>query len=220
MQTLKLSKEELLLYFVTNKDTYLDRDLCTITKEAILGGVTIVQYREKNKSFEDMKKECLLLKSLCAEYGIKLIINDHINLAKEVDADGIHIGQDDESFTKTRDIIGIDKTIGVSVFNEAQALLAQKQGADYLGVGAMFQTNSKNDAKKVSLDTLTSIIKAVSIPVVAIGGITLSNIEELEDTNIDGVAVISAIINNKDIKNSTKVLHKKTNQILNKKANS
>ncbi len=215
MQTLKLSKEELLLYFVTNKDTYLNRDFCAITKEAILGGVTIVQYREKNKSFEDMKKECLLLKSLCDEYGIKLIINDHVNLVKEVDADGIHIGQDDEGFAKTRDIIGLDKIIGVSVSNEAQALLAQKQGADYLGVGAMFQTNSKSDAKKVSLDTLKAITKAVSIPVVAIGGITLNNIEELKNVNIDGVAVISAIINNEDIKLSTKVLHEKTNQVLN-----
>ncbi|HIP30970.1 MAG TPA: thiamine phosphate synthase [Sulfurospirillum arcachonense] len=215
MQTLKLSKEELLLYFVTSKDPYSNRDLCYTTKEAILGGTTIVQYREKSKSYEEMKKECLLLKDLCDEYDIKLIINDHVNLAKEVDAHGVHIGQDDESFKKTRDVIGIDKIIGVSVFNESQALEAQKQGADYLGVGAIFETNSKNDAKYVTLDTLKTITQEVSIPVVAIGGITLNNIEKFKYTNIDGVALISAIINNKDIKCSTKVLHKKINQILN-----
>jgi len=214
MQTLKLSKEELLLYFVTNQDTYLNRDLCSITKETILGGATIVQYREKSKSYEQMKKECLLLKALCDEYDIKLIINDHVELAKEINAHGVHIGQDDESFIKTRDIIGIDKIIGVSVFNETQALAAQKQGADYLGVGAMFETNSKNDAKHVTLDTLKTITQEVSIPVVAIGGITLDNIEKLENTNIDGVALISAIINNKDIKASTETLYKKINQIL------
>jgi len=214
MQTLKLSKEELLLYFVTNQDTYLNRDLCSITKETILGGATIVQYREKSKSYEQMKKECLLLKTLCDEYDIKLIINDHVELAKEINAHGVHIGQDDESFIKTRDIIGIDKIIGVSVFNETQALAAQKQGADYLGVGAMFETNSKNDAKHVTLDTLKTITQEVSIPVVAIGGITLDNIEKLENTNIDGVALISAIINNKDIKASTETLYKKINQIL------
>jgi len=215
MQTLKLSKEELLLYFVSSKDSYLNRNLCDVTKEAILGGSTIVQYREKSKSYEEMKKECLLLKNLCDEYDVKLIINDHVDLAKEIDAHGVHIGQDDESFKKTRDIIGIDKIIGVSVFNETQALEAQEQGADYLGVGAIFETNSKNDAKHVTLDALKKITQKVSIPVVAIGGITLNNMEKFKNTNIDGVALISAIINNDDIKFSTKVLYKKINQILN-----
>ena len=207
MQTSKLSREELLLYFVTAKDSYLNRSLCDITKEAILGGSTIVQYREKSKSYEEMKKECLLLKDLCDKYDIKLIINDHVDLAKEVDAHGVHIGQDDESFAKTRDIIGTDKIVGVSVFNEAQALKAQKIGADYLGVGAVFKTNSKNDAKYVTLETLKSITQKVSLPVVAIGGINLNNMEKLKDTDIDGVALISAIINNDDIKSSTSILH-------------
>ncbi len=214
MQTLKLSKEELLLYFITAKDTYLNRDLCSITKEAILGGSTIVQYREKSKSYKEMKKECLLLKDLCDEYDIKLIINDHVDLVKDVDAHGVHIGQDDESYKKTRDIIGADKIIGVSVFNEVQALKAQEEGADYLGVGAIFETNSKNDAKYVTLATLKKITQEVSIPVVAIGGITLNNMEKFKDTHIDGVALISAIINNEDIKCSTKVLHKKIKKVL------
>ena len=207
MQTSKLSREELLLYFVTAKDYHLNRSLYSVTKEAILGGATIVQYRQKSKSYEEMKKECLLLKDLCDEYNIKLIINDYVNLAKEVDAYGVHIGQDDESFAKTRDIIGTDKIIGVSVFNEVQALKAQEQGADYLGVGAVFKTNSKNDAKHVTLKTLKSITQKVSLPVVAIGGINLNNIEKLKDTDIDGVALISAIINNDDIKSSTSILY-------------
>ena len=217
MQKSRLYRKELLLYFVTNQDTYLDRNLGYITKKAILGGITIVQYREKNKSYDDMKKECLILKDLCNEHGVKFIINDHIELAKEIDADGVHIGQDDECFTKTRDVIGTDKIIGVSVFNEVQALDAQKQGADYLGVGAIFKTNTKNDAKYVTLNTLKTITQKVSIPVVAIGGITLNNMGKLENTNIDGVALISAIINNQNIKIGTEILYKKINKILNLK---
>lgn len=219
MQKSKIIREELLLYFVTNKDAFLSRSLYDITKEAILGGVTIVQYREKNKSYDQMKSECLILKDLCDKYDIKLIINDHVALAKDIDADGVHIGQDDESFIKTREIIGIDKIIGVSVFNEKQALKAQEQGANYIGVGAIFPTNSKDDAKSVTLDELKKITQAVSIPIVAIGGISLNNIEKLQDTSIDGVAVISAIINNKDIQISTKILYKKTDEILNQKDN-
>ncbi len=217
MQIQKLSKEEVFLYFVTNKDTYLNRELYFITKEAIMGGASIVQYREKNKSYEKMKKECILLKALCDEHSVKLIINDHVKLAKDIDAHGVHIGQDDEDFSNARNILGQDKIIGVSVFNETQAIKAQRQGADYLGVGAIFKTNSKSDAKQVSIDVLKNISEIAIVPVVGIGGINLNNIEELKNANIDGVALISAIINNKDIKNSTKIMHKKISQVLNKR---
>ena len=158
--------------------------------------------------------EAQLIKKICAEYNVPFVINDNVTLAKEVDADGVHIGQDDMSITEARAIIGNDKILGVSVQTVKDAILAEQMGADYLGVGAVFPTNSKSDAVEVSYDTLKAICASVKIPVVAIGGINKSNIKNLAKSGICGIAVISAIFAEKNITQATKELYSLTKQMI------
>ncbi len=203
---MKLDKKDLLLYAVTDRHWLGDRTLYEVVKESLDGGATFIQLREKNLDQEHFLEEAKELKKLCAEYKVPFVINDNVDIALEIDADGVHVGQSDMEAGDVRAKLGPDKIIGVSAQTVEQALLAEKHGADYLGVGAVFPTGSKADAVEVSHETLKAICEAVSIPVIAIGGITVDNTSSLAGTGICGIAVISAIYGQEDILEATKKL--------------
>lgn len=207
-------KKSLLLYAVTDRHWTGEKTLLQQTEEAIKGGATFVQIREKNLDEQEFEEEAIQLKKLCAEYKIPFVVNDNVLLAKKIDADGVHIGQDDMNPMAARKILGEQKIIGVSAQTVEEAILAENQGADYLGVGAVFQTGSKDDAIEVPLETLKEICKAVKIPVVAIGGITKDNVSKLKNSGICGISVISAIFAQKDIIAATKDLKKRVETLL------
>lgn len=194
------------LYLVTDRKILGDRDLNKSVTEAIEGGVSLVQLREKDIDTRDFYNVAKDLKAITDSENIPLLINDRLDIALAVDATGVHLGQKDMPMLKAREILGDEKIIGISVATVEEAIKAEKDGADYLGVGAMFQTNSKLDTRSVSLDTLKKIKETVKIPVVAIGGINESNIEALKEANIDGVAIISAILGKDDITKACKEL--------------
>ena len=194
------AKEDLLLYAVTDRHWLNGRTLYEVVKESLDGGVTFLQLREKTLDEAHFLEEAKELQKLCKEYKVPFIINDNVDIAVAMNADGVHVGQSDMEAGDVRAKLGPDKIIGVSTQTVEQAILAEKHGADYLGVGAVFPTTSKDDAAEVSYDTLKAICEAVSIPVVAIGGITQENVVKLTGSGIDGVAVISAIYAQKDIK--------------------
>ncbi len=199
-------KKNLLLYAVTDRSWLGTESLHSQVKKAIDGGVTFVQLREKELAQEAFYKEALEIQALCREKNIPFVINDNVALAKEIDADGVHVGQEDMEAGDVRSLLGPDKIIGVSAHSVEEALLAEKRGADYLGVGAAFSTNSKKDVSCISHETIRDICQAVQIPVIAIGGINETNIEELKGTGICGVAVISAIFAKKDITGAARTL--------------
>lgn len=207
-------KEDLLLYAVTDRHYLHDKTLEEAVKEAIDGGITFVQLREKNMDHEDFKEEALRIQSLCHQYQIPFVLDDDVDLAVEICADGVHVGQSDLEALEARKKIGSDKILGVSAGTVEEAIKAEKAGADYLGVGAVFPTGSKDDATPVSHDTLKAICNAVSIPVIAIGGITRDNVRELEGTGIVGIAVISAIFAKDNITSATEDLLQKTKEAI------
>lgn len=188
------------LYLVTDRGCLASRDLCASIEEAILGGVTLVQLREKNVSSREFLEIATNIKAITSRYEVPLIINDRLDIAQAVDAEGLHIGQDDLPLPIARKIWGPNKIIGVSAHTLEEALLAQEQGADYLGVGAIYPTPTKADAQHVTLDQLAQIKKSVSIPIVGIGGINETNAREVMATGIDGVSVVSAILGKQDIR--------------------
>ena len=207
-------KKSLLLYAVTDR-TWLDGEtLYEQVEKAIQGGVTFVQLREKNLDEESFLNEALEIQKLCRKHNIPFVINDNVEIARKIDADGVHVGQSDMKAGNVRAILGEGKILGVSAQTVEQALLAEKEGADYLGVGAVFPTGSKADAEDVSLDTLKEICRAVSIPVVAIGGIGAGNVSKLENSGISGIAVISAIFAAEDIESATKNLKELTQKVV------
>lgn len=206
--------EDLLLYAVTDRHYLHDKTLEEAVKEAIDGGITFVQLREKNMDHEDFKEEALRIQSLCHQYQIPFVIDDDVDLAVEICADGVHVGQSDLEALEARKKIGSDKILGVSAGTVEEAIKAEKAGADYLGVGAVFPTGSKDDATPVSHDTLKAICNAVSIPVIAIGGITRDNVRELEGAGIVGIAVISAIFAKDNITSATEDLLQKTKEAI------
>ena len=207
-------RKSLLLYAVTDRHWTGEKTLYQQTEEAILGGTTFLQIREKELNEADFENEALELQALCKKYKIPFIVNDNVELAKKIDADGVHVGQEDMNACKVRELLGPDKILGVSAQTVEEAILAEKQGADYLGVGAVFPTGSKSDAIDVPLETLKAICKAVKIPVVAIGGITKDNLCQLKGSGIAGISVISAIFAQKDIKAAAEDLKKRTLEIL------
>lgn len=210
---MKLDNNQLLLYAVTDRHWLNGRTLKDVVKESLDGGVTFLQLREKNLDDEAFLNEAIELQKLCKEYNVPFIVNDNVDIAVAMNADGVHVGQSDMEAGSVREKLGPDKIIGVSAHSVEEALTAEKNGADYLGVGAMFPTGSKDDAEVLSFDVLKGICEAVSIPVVAIGGITYDNISSLQDTGICGVAVISAIYAQENIEASTKALHDKLEQL-------
>lgn len=182
------------LYLVTDSGLLGDKDLAKTVEQAIQGGVTVVQVREKNLSSLEFYQVALAIKGVTEKYGVPLIVNDRADIALAVDAAGLHIGQEDLPVVVARKLLGPNKIIGVSAATMEEALLAQDQGADYLGIGAVFPTNTKDDADSVSLADLAAIKNKVKIPIVAIGGIHGNNIQAVMNTGVDGVAVVSAII--------------------------
>ena len=200
------AEKDLLLYAVTDRHWLNGRTLHEVVKESLDGGVTFLQLREKNLDEAHFLDEAKDIKQLCREYGVPFIVNDNVDIALAMDADGVHVGQSDMEAGDVRAKLGPDKIIGVSAQTVEQALQAQAHGADYLGVGAVFPTGSKADAKEVEWDVLQDICRAVSIPVVAIGGITRENVTKLAGTGICGVAVISAIYAQEDITEAAKNL--------------
>ena len=203
---MKCDKKDLLLYAVTDRHWLDGRKLADVVKESLDGGVTFVQLREKTLEDDKFLEEARELKELCREYKVPFVINDNVDIAIAMDADGVHVGQSDMEAGNVREKLGPDKIIGVSAQTVEQAVLAEKRGADYLGVGAVFPTGSKDDAVEVSHETLKAICEAVSIPVIAIGGISVNNVSELAGSGIAGIAVISAIYAAKDIKKATEDL--------------
>ncbi|MBK5251509.1 MAG: thiamine phosphate synthase [Peptostreptococcaceae bacterium] len=191
------------LYLVTDRGLLQGRDLLGSIREAIEGGATLVQLREKDLPEEAFLDLALKVRQLTDSYGIPLIINDNISIAKAVGAAGVHLGPDDLSVSNARLFLGDSMIIGASANCLAEALAFEKEGADYLGVGALFPTETKKDAETVSLDTLRAIKDAVNIPIVGIGGIGLDNVRDVMASGVNGIAVVSAILKETDIKKAT-----------------
>ena len=214
----KISKEELkeslLLYAVTDRRWTGELNLFQQVELAIAGGATFIQLREKNLSESAFEKEAIAIQDLCRAHGIPFVVNDNVEIAKRMGADGVHVGQSDMEAGDVRALLGPDAILGVSAQTVEQAKLAEACGADYLGVGAVFPTGSKDDAIEVPFETLKAICEAVSIPVVAIGGISEENVSELKGSGICGIAVISAIFGKKNIKKSTEELLIKTKEMV------
>ena len=206
MKLSNTTKEELLLYGVTDRAWLNGETLYSQVEKALKGGATFMQLREKKLDEESFLQEAIEIKELCKKYNVPFVINDNVDIAIKMDADGVHVGQSDMEAGDVRKKLGPDKIIGVSAQTVEQAILAEKHGADYLGVGAVFPTGSKDDAEDVPFETLKAICEAVSIPVIAIGGITKDNVKELAGSGICGIAVISAIFASKDIEAATKEL--------------
>ena len=192
--------KELKFYLVTDSDILRGRDFYNSIEEALKGGVTMLQLREKNASGKEFLERAIKLRELTKKYNVKFIINDRVDIAMLCDADGVHVGQSDIPANKVRELIGEDKIVGVSARTVEEALTAKENGADYLGVGAMFTTRTKLDAKSVSIEKLKEIKELIKLPVVAIGGLSLSNIDKLKECNVDGYAVVSAILGAENIK--------------------
>ena len=199
-------RKSMCLYAVTDSMWLGNRTLPEVVKEALEGGATFLQIREKNLAYPEFVKLATEVKAVTDAYHIPYVVDDDVELAKEIDADGVHIGQSDVALVEARRVLGPDKIIGVSAHTVAEAIEAEKNGADYLGVGSVFTTSTKLDAEAVSKATLKEICEAVSIPVVAIGGIQKDNMLQLKGTKVDGVAVVSAIFAAPDIRKATREL--------------
>ncbi len=211
---MNVDKKDLLLYAITDRHWLDGRTLYSVVKESLDGGVTFLQLREKELDEEHFLEEAKEMQKLCREYQVPFIINDNVDIAVAMNADGVHVGQKDMEAGDVRAKLGPDKIIGVSAQTVEQAILAEKHGADYLGVGAVFPTGSKADAVEVSHETVKAICEAVSIPVIAIGGITQGNIKELAGNGLCGIAVISAIYAQKDIRKAAENLKEATRKMV------
>ena len=207
-------KEDMLLYAVTDRSWLGDKTLAMQVEEALKGGATFVQLREKHVDKEALQKEAGESQKLCRKYHVPFVINDNVEMAMEIGADGVHVGQSDMEAGSVREKLGPDKIIGVSAATVEQALQAEKRGADYLGVGAVFSTSTKEDAKPLDHKMLKEICEAVNIPVVAIGGISQDNVLELKGSGISGIAVVSAIFAQKNIKEAANRLKQSVAQIV------
>ena len=199
---------------VTDRTWLGERTLAQVVEEALAGGVTLLQLREKGMPEEAFIQEARTLLPLCRRYRVPLIINDNVSVALRSGADGVHLGQEDMPLREARRILGPDKIIGISARTVSDALRAEESGADYLGVGAVFSTSTKTDAKHISLETLGEIRAAVRIPLVAIGGIGPDNILKLAHSGVQGVAVVSSLFAQKDIRLAASRLRHLSEQII------
>lgn len=203
---MRCNKESMLLYAVTDRSWVGKQTLVEQVESALKGGATCIQLREKHLGDDGFLEEALEMKKLCRKYRVPFIINDNVEIAVKCGADGVHVGQSDMEAGSVRALVGNDMIIGVSAQTVEQALAAEAAGADYLGVGAVFSTSTKLDAQEVPHSVLKEICSSVRIPVVAIGGINKGNILELSGTNVDGVALVSAIFAAEDIEQECKTL--------------
>ena len=205
---MKLTNEMLRLYAVTDRAWLRGRTLFEQVEDALRGGATMVQLREKALDEDAFLREAIALAKLCHRYGVPLLINDNVEIARRSGADGVHVGQEDMAAAEVRGILGSDMIVGVTAKTVEQALRAQDAGADYLGSGAVFGSSTKLNAKPMTRETLSAITHAVSIPVVAIGGIHSGNILELAGTGIEGVAVVSGIFAAENIEEECRLLRR------------
>ena len=212
---MKCDKKAMLLYAVTDRAWVGKQSLYEQIESALKGGATCVQLREKELDDEAFLNEAMEISALCKQYRVPFFINDNVEIAIKCHADGIHVGQEDMEATQVRQKVGDDMIIGVSVHSVEEALDAVKNGADCLGVGAMFSTSTKTDVNVLPKETLHDICTAVNIPVVAIGGIGKSNISQLAGTGVDGVALVSAIFAADDIENECRLLRKLSEEMVN-----
>lgn len=209
-----MNTDTLKLYAVTDRSWLNGETLRDQVEKALRGGATFVQLREKNLDREQLLQEAMELAALCRTYGVPFVVNDDVEIAAACGADGVHVGQEDMAAPEARRLLGPDKIIGVTCKSVEEALRAQEQGADYIGSGAMFPSVAKPGAVGMSPETLREICAAVSIPVIAIGGISQKNVSALRGTGIAGVAVVSAIFAQPDIEAATKELYQAVTQIL------
>ncbi len=202
-------KKALKLYLVTDSDILKGRDFYKVIEDSMKAGVTMVQLREKDADGKEFLEKAMKLRELTRKYNVSFIINDRVDIAMLCDADGVHVGQSDIDAVSVRKLIGEDKIIGVSARSVEEAKKAKEDGANYLGIGAMFSTSTKLDAKDVSFDTLNNIINEVDLPFVLIGGINLDNVCQLKQFNPDGYALVSGILGAQDIKSRIKSWYEK-----------
>lgn len=211
---MRLDKKYMQLYAVTDRAWTGNKTLYEQIKEALENGVTCVQLREKNLDEASFIEEAKKISVLCRQYNTPFIVNDNVNVAIASNADGIHIGQEDMGLKDVREIVGKNMIIGISAHTVEEAKFAQENGADYIGIGAVFETSTKNDVDVIPYEKVKSICDAVDIPKVAIGGINAENILKLKGSGIDGVAVVSAIFGAKDIGKATKELYTLSNNLI------
>ena len=211
---MRLDKKYMQLYAVTDRAWTGNKTLYEQIKEALENGVTCVQLREKNLDEASFIEEAKKISVLCRQYNIPFIVNDNVNVAIASNADGIHIGQEDMGLKDVRKIVGENMIIGISAHTVEEAKFAQENGADYIGIGAVFETSTKNDVDVIPYEKVKSICDAVDMPKVAIGGINAENILKLKGSGIDGVAVVSAIFGAKDIGKATKELYTLSNNLI------
>ena len=211
---MRFDKKYAILYAVTDRAWIGKQNLYEQVESALKGGATCVQLREKNLDEELFLEEAIKIKSLCKKYGIPFLVNDNVDIAIKCEADGVHVGQEDTAVSKVRKLVGDKMIIGVSVQNINEALESIKNGADYLGVGAMFSTSTKLDANVIPFENLKSVCNAVNIPVVAIGGIGKNNIMKLAGSGAEGVALVSAIFGAKNIEEECRELRRLSEQMI------
>ena len=210
---MKFSKDMLLLYAVTDRSWTQDQTLYDQIEAALKGGVTIVQLREKNLPEDEFVAEAIRVKELCSRYNVPLIINDNAEVALKSGADGVHVGIEDTPVAELRQKVGKDFIIGATAKTVEQAQSAEKAGADYLGVGAVFPSPTKKNAIRITAEKLKEICSSVSVPAVAIGGISLDNVSEIKGCGMSGIAVVSAIFASDDIQKAASELKEKAKEV-------
>ena len=203
---MKVNSNSMKLYAVTDSHHLNGRKLEEVVEDVLKGGATFLQLREKDMSHDELVKEAFIIKKIADRYNVPFVIDDDIYAAKEADADGVHIGQSDADYQTARKLLGPDKIIGMTAPSVELAKKAESIGADYIGAGAVFNTSTKKDTHPLSTDALKEIADSVSIPVVAIGGINKDNINKLRGTDIDGVAVVSALFSSNDPQSAARSL--------------
>ena len=212
---MKCDKKAMLLYAVTDRAWVGKQSLYEQVESALKGGATCIQLREKELDDEAFLNEAIEISALCKKYGVPFFVNDNVEIAIKCHADGIHVGQEDMEAAQVRQRVGNDMMIGVSAHSVEEALEAVRNGADCLGVGAMFSTSTKTDVSVLPKEILCDICAAVDIPVVAIGGIGKSNISQLAGTGVDGVALVSAIFGADDIESECRLLRRLSEEMVN-----
>lgn len=203
---MNFNKNNMLLYAVTDSRYEGKKNIYQLVEESLKGGVTMVQLREKNLDYDHFLEKAINLKKICSKYNVPLIINDNVEIAIKSNADGVHVGQSDMEAENVRKLVGDNMIIGVSAGSYEEAIAAEKAGANYLGIGAIYNTNTKKDADVISIDEIKKITNAVSIPTCAIGGLNEDNIMNLKGLGLDGVALVSAIFSKENIELSSKKL--------------
>ena len=199
------------IYLVTDEKACLEKDFYSCIEEAIKGGVKIVQLREKNISTKDFYEKALKVKEICKNYGVLFIINDRLDIAQAVGADGVHLGQSDMPIEEARKILKDKFLIGATARNIEEAKRAELLGADYIGSGAIFGTSTKDNAKKLEMEELKKIVASVKIPVFAIGGININNVGSLKNIGLQGICAVSGILSEKNCKKAVDIMLKNFN---------